>query len=1051
MRTRNMRGPVTLVGTALLTLTFVAAPAPDASAQTGYIPYYGKNKIRYNNFKWHIYTTDHFEVYYYPEIEQHLERVVSYAESAYQQVSSDLKHDLAFKVPLMLYKTQSEFQQQNVEPTELPEGVLAFAEPYRDRMVLPIDEPSDALYRLITHELTHIFEFDIIPRSLLRRGLPLWVDEGLADYMTSYWNAFDLMTVRDAAISDNVPSMSDFQGVAFVDGRLPYNLGHAAFEFIESRWGKEGLRQFLFALRKNVIGGGESAYEEAFRLKAEEFDEQFEKYLKDRFKPFRDKERPADYGRDLAPKRDKTPYVSVVSIEPSPSGDLLAVAAGNRKDQELDIILLSTKDSKVIQNLTGGFNKDRGFEYIATPGGFRNNAVPWMSWAPAGDRIAYFARTEKMKTLILQNVVSGRVDQRIELKTVDMPESPDFSPDGKEVAFSGLVGATGDIFIVNLESKEVRNVTKDAFGDYAPTWSPDGKSLIYLARVSGNDKLFRIDLASGQKTQITFGTHDDGGAQFVDDDTIVFPSTAVDPNQPIEAEVARNGNIYNIWTLNLKTKELRQFTDTLTANTSPVLLRDTKPARIGFVTYYKGEYGIHVLSREEPLHTVASADFGDAAAGPPIEFQPPMGHTIVDSNKRKKGAFEKLFLEGRPPVAVGVTSGGDLFGGTQVTFTDVLGDKQFNLFIASVSQYRTMAFSYINLSRRLQYAVQAYSQTQFFYGYDPSIFYGINYGYIDRDTALATETARGGTITGIYPLNRYTRLEMSGGFLQFKQEYNEQALQDIADQYQMDQYGRILFSDGQFAPVGLNLVRETTIFREYGPLAGHTMYLGYQYAPSWGDLLSRQTIDLDGRYYLRLASNGVLALRARGYRSWGEYPGYIYFGGNSEMRGYDYLSFLGNKGFFGNAELRFPIIEAALTPIGVVGGLRGVFFFNIGSVGYEGIPSKVWTNNTTIETPLVDYAFDPTSPSGFVPVYGTPREVSGFRLVDSRASYGLGLETFALGFPIHFDWSWRTMFNRDYEDVLFSYPALVDGIQGPNAGSTWFRKVKFSVWIGYDF
>ena len=34
--------------------------------------------------------------------------------------------------------------------------------------------------------------------------------------------------------------MSDFQGAAFADGRLPYNLGHAAFEFIESRWGKKG-------------------------------------------------------------------------------------------------------------------------------------------------------------------------------------------------------------------------------------------------------------------------------------------------------------------------------------------------------------------------------------------------------------------------------------------------------------------------------------------------------------------------------------------------------------------------------------------------------------------------------------------------------------------------------------------------------------------------------------------------------------------------------------------------------------------------------------------
>ena len=50
-------------------------------------------------------------------------------------------------------------------------------------MVLPIDEPPDQLYRLITHELTHIFEFDIIPRGLIRRSVPLWVDEGLANYM----------------------------------------------------------------------------------------------------------------------------------------------------------------------------------------------------------------------------------------------------------------------------------------------------------------------------------------------------------------------------------------------------------------------------------------------------------------------------------------------------------------------------------------------------------------------------------------------------------------------------------------------------------------------------------------------------------------------------------------------------------------------------------------------------------------------------------------------------------------------------------------------------
>jgi len=388
-----------------------------------------------------------------------------------------------------------------------------------------------------------------------------------------------------------------------------------------------------------------------------------------------------------------------------------------------------------------------------------------------------------------------------------------------------------------------------------------------------------------------------------------------------------------------------------------------------------------------------------------------------------------------------------LFGGTQVTFTDVLGDKQFNIFAASVSQYRTMSFSFINLSHRLQYALQAYSQTQFFYGYDPATLYGLEYGFIDRDTAIATQTARGGSASAIYPLNRYARFELTGGLLQFKQEYNEPGLQSVADQYQIDQYGRTLFVDGTFLPLGVNYVRETTIFREYGPLSGDTMSLGLEYAPGVGSLLSRQTFDGDARYYLRLGTNGVLAFRGRGYKSWGEFPGYIYFGGNSELRGYDYLSFLGNKGFFANAELRFPVIEAALTPIGVVGGLRGVFFVGLGSSGYEGQAMTVATSKSTTVSPLLGYTFDPTSPSLAAPVFGQPRTINGFRLVDGRASYGFGLETFALGFPIHFDWSWRTLFNKDWEDYVFSYQGISEG----TTGSQWLRKAKFSVWIGYDF
>ncbi len=224
------------------------------------------------------------------------------------------------------------------------------------------------------------------------------MNEGLSEYERGQWTPFDLMMVRDAAISDIVPKMTETEAYGGNNARfVPYNLGHAVFEFIEAKFGKEGVRQFVFSLRKSVIGGGEDAYEEALKMKKDEFDQAFERYLKDRFKPFRDKERPADYGRDLAPNREKTKYVEAISIAASPSGDLIAMMTVNRKDGEIDVVLISSKDGSIVRNLTNGFDKDMGFDHIIQNG--ERPEMPWMTWSPKGDRLAYFVRTNKERTL----------------------------------------------------------------------------------------------------------------------------------------------------------------------------------------------------------------------------------------------------------------------------------------------------------------------------------------------------------------------------------------------------------------------------------------------------------------------------------------------------------------------------------------------------------------------------------------------------------------------------------------------------------------------------
>jgi hypothetical protein len=149
-------------------------------------------------------------------------------------------------------------------------------------LLLPIDGPASDLHGLIVHELTHQFEFDILPAA--SAGLvPTWVMEGLADYERGTWAPRDLAQLKDLAGAPLTPSLTASTVDSDRTTRRSHNLGHAAFEFIEATYGKDGIRRLFAALRMNQAAGSVSVYEFAFKTTAGAFDAAFERYLVARF------------------------------------------------------------------------------------------------------------------------------------------------------------------------------------------------------------------------------------------------------------------------------------------------------------------------------------------------------------------------------------------------------------------------------------------------------------------------------------------------------------------------------------------------------------------------------------------------------------------------------------------------------------------------------------------------------------------------------------------------------------------------------------------------
>lgn len=925
---------------AALAALLVAAAAP-VRAQ-------GQNKVVYDKFDWKIYSSTHFRIYHYDRGEAALGKVASMAESAYDDISRRLNYQIPKPVPLLYFVSHAEFEQNNVILNFIPEGVGAFAEPARNRMVLPIDLPDEKLQTLIAHELTHIFQYEILFGGRLSRALttniPTWFMEGMASYFGNDEDEKDRMFIRDAVNSDQIPPITRVN----INGYPAYRFGHAFFDFVEAEWGKDAVRELVFEFRAFLGRDVARALKRSFDVEPDDFDLKFRRYLRRKYLPLLAvKGEASEYGERFRVGPWEHPSFEV-GAAPSPSGDFVATLTTYKDD--IDIALLSTKTRKLWKNLSPG--RTTKYEYISAqfltqgPESGRD-----LSFAPDGDRIAVFARRERGRQLFIFSARGGGVLDRIPVAP-DMPLSPAFSPDGKSVVFSGIAGTSRDIFLLDLESKALKNLTSDAAYDTAPVISPDGRFVYHTKSVGGLEKIVRFPIADPSKVeQVTWGEgNDDDAALSPDGKRLYFASS--------------RGGIYNIYGQDLATGEVSQYTDVIGAALGPAsFVGPDGQEKVVFSGYQAGRLQLYVADARKPWKRLDEKALPPAPviSGATAGFVPAI-EVAVDPEKVDKSRFH-LFVDDVGAYA-GVNSDGTFISSARISLSDYLGDRRAVVIWDTLAGYSNINAIYFNLKHRFQWGIQAYDSRIYFLGVNQS-------GELVSDRRFLRET--GVNLLGVYPLSRYTRLEGSVGYL--SRSIDEPY---IVTNFDGTQGQVVLPRSDSTIQAGLGFGYDGTYFTQYGPHGGQALSVNYRYLPDFkdGGTLS-QNLSAEARAYVPLSRRTDLAFRAFGGMSSGTVPDVFAYGGLDTLRGYDYRSLIGNRIAYLNAEFRFPLIDVLITGIGLnFGGVRGRVFFDVGGAWLTGQDFKWWEDG---------------------------------RLKDGRAAWGAGFTTYFLGIP------WNVDFARPFD------------------------------------
>lgn len=446
------------------------APMVHAQFYNGMNMPFGKSRVQWGDFHWSYYMNDNFDVYFYQGGDDLAKYAQAYAKDQIPRLETRLNSRFKKKIQFIVFNSKGDFKQSNINLEEEENGNTGgITKIIGTKVILYFDgdythfeaQIREGIARLLFSQVMNGISIGSQIRNSYRFDIPQWFQDGLVAFIAGNWDCHKESQLQRGIISGN------YKKINHLHNEDALIAGYSFWNFIDEKYGNKSFNDILSLaensknVRKALLYVTGREYKSLIKDWYDFYKNRYESML-------------VNLPTDVMKLKYKK-YRTFTQPSISPNGKFIAYVSND--EGKIRLWLEDLQSGKREKLFSAGYHSDENID----------TSFPLLAWHPNGEILSFIIEEKGKIQLYNLDINSGKKANTF-LFDFQKVSSFSYAHKSRKIVLAGTRMGKPDIYVYNLFSNTLEQITNDYSTDLSPVFTYDDHQIVFSSN-RDNDTL----------------------------------------------------------------------------------------------------------------------------------------------------------------------------------------------------------------------------------------------------------------------------------------------------------------------------------------------------------------------------------------------------------------------------------------------------------------------------------------------------------------------------------------------------------------------------------